>query len=1182
MKHLYIFTTCACKKLKRVYFLFILSVLFGGTIAAQGSWTESTKTLTITNFTTGTLQTVMSGVLTSESKTLSDIEILSISTSSGNTLNATDLSYLQGVKTSLQRLLLTGFSAIPDNAFKDFTGLSAVSLSGVVSVGESAFEGCFFLSALNNVGTITTIKDRAFYGCTRLRTGVNSLINLSTIGNFAFFGCTSITSINLTNVTSLGTSAFENCTSLEEVNFPSNIPNPLGNNAFSSNALDLTSDIPSWVATILASSNNVFLDQRPKVNILLTPPDRAVLLNADFNLIKPTVRIETLKGNAYRDIINQSPSPNWLATGLTEPVPKIFYLNIERNESWFQNNLLNSSGTRNLTYHILQGIISIDNTDFRLAVSNFVTCDGASTRATTTELTITFPGAVDNFSASQITLSSGTAPSGSATVGTPVKVGDGTVWTVPVTNVVEGNVLVTISSSAYLGGGSEEIFLSQGPTLWFDLQGGNMPASETANLVFENDKWGKFVTFEQFVGALPTPTLSGYRFDGWYSLPFDNTSFRYHSGTQYQRSGDFTVYAYWVARNYEITFNSNGGDAVTPPSKTVTYNAAIGSLPVPTRTGYTFTEWTTSLDENLATIYTEDTIYKIDGDTTLFAQWEANYYLLKFNTNDETDTYLDSKKVKFDSIIGELPVPTRSGYIFIVWNTKSDGEGETFNGNMTYQFAKDTTLYAIWEAKNNLKINFDPNGGILSRADSSKIVTYDAAIGTMPTPTLAGHRFTGWNTVQNGTGATYTAATIYTIDGDTTLFAQWEVRNDLTINFDPNGGTLAAADSSKTVTYDAAIGTMPIPTLFGYQFTEWNTLQNGTGETYTEETIYRIDGDITLYAQWEADKYNITFNPNQGTVTPTVKPVDYNAAIGTLPVPVRSGYAFTQWNTLQDGTGDVFTAETIYQWTTDTTLYAQWRKLSENTNISDINVNNGERTIYGENASLAFLMECGENTITVTVSTEDASTKVIYKGEEIDGNSFDITFEKYGVIPITITAKAEAGNTKDTTFYIIRRFPFEQVVITRWDNTMTIINNPLNNGDFRFNTYRWYEFPNDALPISNQQFYSAGSNGQSLNGNKEYYVVLTADEFEGEISTCLGKPAMKPQSTTTMYPNPVKSNAMITIEAEENTDIEIYNVSGTLLKREKQIGNINTFNLPYPAGVYLIKVNGQTTTIIVE
>lgn len=50
------------------------------------------------------------------------------------------------------------------------------------------------------------------------------------------------------------------------------------------------------------------------------------------------------------------------------------------------------------------------------------------------------------------------------------------------------------------------------------------------------------------------------------------------------------------------------------------------------------------------------------------------------------------------------------------------------------------------------------------------------------------------------------------------------------------------------------------------------------------------------------------------------------AAVGTLPTPERSGYAFAGWYTAADG-GTAVTADTVFD--ANTTLYARWTEKSE-------------------------------------------------------------------------------------------------------------------------------------------------------------------------------------------------------------------------------------------------------------
>ena len=102
-----------------------------------------------------------------------------------------------------------------------------------------------------------------------------------------------------------------------------------------------------------------------------------------------------------------------------------------------------------------------------------------------------------------------------------------------------------------------------------------------------------------------TPEREGYTFVGWDKTVADVVT------------ENVTYTAVWTANTYTLTLDAGEG-TVDPATATVTYDAAVGELPVPTRDGYEFAGWT---DEN-GTIVTADTVYTVAGDSTLTAQWE--------------------------------------------------------------------------------------------------------------------------------------------------------------------------------------------------------------------------------------------------------------------------------------------------------------------------------------------------------------------------------------------------------------------------------------------------------------------------------------------------------------------------------------------------------------------------------
>ena len=111
----------------------------------------------------------------------------------------------------------------------------------------------------------------------------------------------------------------------------------------------------------------------------------------------------------------------------------------------------------------------------------------------------------------------------------------------------------------------------------------------------------------------------------------------------------------------------------------------------------------------------------------------------------------------------------------------------------------------------------------------------------------------------------------------------------------------------------------------GYTFTGWNTEPDGSGTSYQLGDSITLNDNVTLYAQWQAEEYTVTFNSNGGT------PVDSqtvpSSGIATKPTnPTRTGYTFAGWYT-DDGT---FKNEWDFNnpITENLTLYAKWEKYS--------------------------------------------------------------------------------------------------------------------------------------------------------------------------------------------------------------------------------------------------------------
>ena len=213
-------------------------------------------------------------------------------------------------------------------------------------------------------------------------------------------------------------------------------------------------------------------------------------------------------------------------------------------------------------------------------------------------------------------------------------------------------------------------------------------------------------------------------------------------------------------------------------------------------------------------------------------------------------------------------------------------------------------------------VTYDTNGG---SGCKSTVVTYGQNYGNLCTPSRTGYTFLGWFTERNA-GDKIESTTLVTNFRNHTIYAHWQV-NRYTLTYNSNGGSICDP-ANKTVNYNTAYGTLCTPSKTGYKFLGWFTAANG-GTAVTKDTTMGA-GNQTIYAQWQANSYTLTYNFNGGSAcNPASKTVNYNAKYGTLCTPSRTGYKFLGWFTAVSG-GTAVTKDTTMG-AGNQTIYAHWQ-----------------------------------------------------------------------------------------------------------------------------------------------------------------------------------------------------------------------------------------------------------------
>lgn len=142
------------------------------------------------------------------------------------------------------------------------------------------------------------------------------------------------------------------------------------------------------------------------------------------------------------------------------------------------------------------------------------------------------------------------------------------------------------------------------------------------------------------------------------------------------------------------------------------------------------------------------------------------------------------------------------------------------------------------------------------------------------------------------------------------------LNNMFTVSFDANGGSV---DKKSMQAYsETSLGTLPIPSMSGYVFEGWFTKD---GAQVINSTKFTEAKDITLYAKWIKETFDIALNANGGTVNSSKITCKIRTKVGDLPIPQKPGYTFTGWF-LENGTR--ITTETVFEEPKNITIFAHW------------------------------------------------------------------------------------------------------------------------------------------------------------------------------------------------------------------------------------------------------------------
>ena len=473
------------------------------------------------------------------------------------------------------------------------------------------------------------------------------------------------------------------------------------------------------------------------------------------------------------------------------------------------------------------------------------------------------------------------------------------------------------------------------------------------------------VEYGKSVASADIPSIAasaGNVFVGWLNSS-DNSVYTADSLKNYVVTGNVTFTAQYAdASLATVIFVYAGGTLNDEHSKLITgtEGSAIGTLPEPTRDGYTLTGWTPAIADN-ATFGAAGTV------TVYTAEWDENEktpFTVTFDIDATKGSTADTttETVANGGFVTKVPTVTaKAGYRFVGW---MDQDNKLFYeaGLLLYPITKNTTFTAQFEEvtanPGTATVIFDANGGkIGNNSVLTKVGVPGTVVGVPTEPTRDGYRFLGWSDGFN-------TSTVYGAESTTqTYTAQWEAI-EYTIHFSATGASGATAD--QTYKFDGTTKNSLNRngfTLAGKDFIGWSLTDGATSADFADGALINdtlraalaaSNGSITLYAVWADGVTNTLTVTGSKATAKRDETVDFTAylngvatnAVTWIVTGGQNGTSINKNGVLTIGSnesnGTVLTVTAIYKNDTSLTANATVRVVVNSNNNGG---NNGGGTV---------------------------------------------------------------------------------------------------------------------------------------------------------------------------------------------------------------------------------------------
>lgn len=513
-----------------------------------------------------------------------------------------------------------------------------------------------------------------------------------------------------------------------------------------------------------------------------------------------------------------------------------------------------------------------------------------------------------------------------------------------------------------------------------------------------------------------TYTRTGYTQTGWSTS--DGGSKVYNLSATYSGTADLTLYPYWTAVTYTVTYAPGSYSSGSNYTDTKTYGVALTLRGAGyTRAHYSHDGWSVNSDGSTKD-YNLSGSYTNNAAITLYPYWKADTYTVSYNANGGTGApAAQTQNYPWHTQIPST-TPTRSGYIFQGWATSSTGAVAYQPGDW-YTSLVSVILYAIWQAA------------------TSTVSTTNGTLGTAQTITITRSN----SSYTHNLSCTYGTQTIMDFATDVGTSYSWTPPASLAAGF-PNANSGTCTITCVTKSGNTTIGTttttfvLTIPDTADYRpsvstFTATHHSSNsavdaatwGGAGIYTKGYSYAtlsVENGYTL--RGGATLKSIVFS-GPGVIVGSGTSTSTNTSVLTAPYPDNSCAWTVTVTDSRNRTASKTVSVTVYDYAPPTISGIVVGRTNQ-----DGTPNNGGGTYISMTPSYGISSVNGKNSIstqTIMFSLHGSSTPIWTQNPCANGTTYNPTNSSYAIsltnaydVTVTVADAVQAADNNSTTLTV--------------------------------------------------------------------------------------------------------------------------------------------------------------------